>query len=229
MKMKLRLLNVLPLALLLLHLGTAHADIIVFNDRASFSGAVKAASQLIDTFDDLPPGLLIVATPLSRGIGRIATGPGNFAGVDGGGGDMWLATDRPGDAMIFYNLNGGASSSYAGVGAEFFLTDDSGAVVAGSVDLRILTIGSGNHTLRLDNRTSDSFFGFLGSQVMRIAVTPVDVHHHVTVNDFTVAYAVPEPGTHVTLLTGLCLIGSMAARRQFRRASAHGATAGRSI
>lgn len=215
MKIKSILLNTWPLAVLLFNLGAAHAQVTVFTDRSSFSAAVVASSQLVDTFDDLTPGPLIGVIPLTRVEGRVSAGSGldTFAALDGGDGDVWLTTYRPGLRMAFYNLYLSSTYYHLGVGGNFFLTDDNGAVAPGILDVHFLTRGSGGSTVRLVNPTPDTFIGFVGLGVVQIAVIPVDGLYHTTANNFTVAQAVPEPETYAMLLAGLGVIGSAARRR----------------
>jgi hypothetical protein len=213
MKIKSMLLNTVPLAVLLFNLGAAHAQISVFTDNSSFSAAVVASSQLVDTFDDMTPGPLIVAIPLVRNEGRIvAGGRGTFAALDGGNGDVWLTTTSPGTGMAFYNLYLSTTYPNLGIGGNFFLTDENGAVAPGMIDVDILT-RNGGRTVRLVNPTPDTFIGFLGLDVVEIGVTPVDSLYHVTANNFTLAAAVPEPETYAMLLAGLGMIGMVARRR----------------
>ena len=128
--------------------------------------------------------------------------------------DIWLSTYRPGPRMSFYNLYMSATYDHLGAGGNFFLTDDSDAVAPGILDVRIITRGSDGRTVRLVNPTPETFIGFVGFGVVDITVVPVDSQYHVTANNFTLAPAVPEPGTYAMLLAGLGTIGGLAARRR---------------
>jgi hypothetical protein len=218
-KNKLRFLKSLPLLVLLFAAGAAQADITVFTDRASFAAAVSS-SQLVDTFDDLPVGLYVAALPLVRSVGRISAGSSagidTFSGVDGGGGDMWLSTSHPGQSVGFWNLNARYGPAGAGVGGNFFGTDDFGAVAPGTIDVTILAT-DGSETVRLVNPTPDTFVGFVASSPVQISVTPIEGLFHVTANNFTLAPAVPEPETYAMLLAGLGLLGFVARRRNITR------------
>lgn len=196
--------------------GSAQAAIDVYFDEASFLAAVVNAAT--DTFDDLVPGQAYDG-PLMRSAGgydyTVSTSPDSPTLYGAGtAGDAWLSSNIASDFIVF----SGFSSNVTAVGAYVFGSD-----IAGDFLQRGLTavrVSNGVDTavefqFRADTAT---YFGFVSdSPLVSFEVKTFYGQNTVvwpTVNDLTLAAAIPEPETYTLMLAGLAAIGFMARRRR---------------
>ncbi len=195
--------------------GASQAAISVYTDQASFLAAVGASG--VDGFD----GFSIIGStpsPITRAAGDFGytadAGPaGSFFGA-GTPGNPWLSTNTAADTVSFYNFTGGV----AALGGNFFGSDISGGFAAGSVTLTA-TDADGTVTETINGATVSSFLGFVSStgtldSATLASVEPESGFLWPTVDNLTLAAAVPEPETYALMLAGMGLVGWMARRRR---------------
>lgn len=206
----------LALAAALVATGSAQAAIDVYFDEASFLAAVANAAT--DTFDDLIPGQAYDG-PLMRSAGSydytVSTSPDSPILYGAGtAGDAWLSTNIASDFIVF----DGFSSDVTAVGAYVFGSDIAGDFLQRG--LTVVRVSNGIDTavefqLRADTAT---YFGFVSdSPLLSFEVKTFYGQNTVvwpTVNDLTLAAAIPEPETYALMLAGLAAIGFMARRRR---------------
>ena len=205
-------------AALLACAGTSQATVVVYTSEADFLAALSGTVGT-DTFDDLVPGTAY-GGPLARSAGSldysVGAGPSS-ATIYGAGssGDAWLSTNFATDAVTF---NGFAAGTYA-AGANVFGSDIGG----NSIRLTSITVtatdASGTTTETLKRTNTGTFIGFISdSSLDSFSVAAVQGRFRTiwpTVNNFVIA-AVPEPETYAMLLSGLAVLGFVAARRRVR-------------
>lgn len=208
----------LALAALLATAGASQAALTVYTDQASFLAAVGLSGT--DTFNDLTPGADLGSGPVARSAGSfgysVSEGPtSTFLFGAGSEGDAWLTTQYRKDTITFNGFSAGTSAA----GGFFFATGDDGQWASAGLVVVSATDASGATSQQYKLRAGqDSFFGFvsdgeLSSLTVRVVGTKRNALYP-TVNDLTLASAVPEPGTYALLLAGLGVVGCAARRRR---------------
>jgi hypothetical protein len=196
--------------------GSAQAAIDVYFDEASFLAAVVNAAT--DTFDDLTPGAAYDG-PLMRSVGShsytVSTSPDSPVLYGAGtAGDAWLSTDIASDFIVFDGFSPGVTA----VGAYVFGSDSAGEFLQRG--LTAVRVSNGVDTaVEFQFRAGTAtYFGFVSDTPLlsfevktlygqNTAIWP-------TINDLTLAAAIPEPETYALMLAGLAAIGFMARRRR---------------
>jgi hypothetical protein len=202
-------------ATMMVSAGVAQASITVYTTESSFMSAVVNAAT--DTFDDLLPATGYTG-PLSRSAGSYgytaSAGPTSpiLYGA-GSSGDAWLSTNNATDTITF---DGFSSNIYA-AGAFFFNSDIAGSFLQRGAVVVTATDTSGTETKFKIFATTSNYFGFVSDTALTsLTVRAVGKNATVwpTVNDLTLAAAVPEPETYMMMLGGLAALGFMARRRR---------------
>lgn len=200
----------------LLAAGSSQAAIQVFTDEAAFLAAL--ASHGTDSFDDLVPGVGVEG-PLERsagGIGYSVSASPNSPILYGAGTaeDAWLSSNNEADFITF----SGFSQAVVGVGAHVFGSDVAGLpFVNGITAVRVTAAGDQIEIEFERQATPSTYFGFLSStpivsfEVKTFARRSQDTWP--TVNDLTLAAAVPEPGAWALMALGLAGLGFIHRRR----------------
>jgi hypothetical protein len=200
------LLTPIAAAAFLLSAGSAQA-ITFYTDAGAFAAATLAPG--VDTFDDLSPDTFL-ALPTTRTAGDYGYTIGSPEGLfTVGGGDTWMSTNALSDVIDITGLTGGVQ----GVGGFVFGTDFSGFVVPSTVTLTVTAVGGAIDSLTIPSNTATTFLGAVsmdGIQSIRLSIAA----EYVTLNDLTLAAAIPEPGTYALMLGGLGLVGWLARRRR---------------
>lgn len=207
----------LALAAALLAAGTSQASIQVFEDEASFLAAL--ASYGTDSFDDLEAATGYDG-PLSRSAGAIGysvSASPNSPILYGAGTaeDAWLSTNSEADFITFSTF----SVPVFGVGAYVFGSDVGGLpFVNGITAVRVTTAGEEVEVEFQRQATTSTYFGFLSSTpVVSFEVKTFarrSQNTWPTVNDLTLATAVPEPGAWSLMALGLATVAYMGRRRR---------------
>ncbi len=212
-----RLFSLKPMALaaLLLASGASQASISVYTTESSFMAAISAAAT--DTFDDLTPATAYTG-PLSRSAGSYtytvsagATSPILYGA--GTASDAWLSTNIATDTITFSGFSAGVYAA----GAYFFNSDIAGDFLRRGAAVVTATDVDGTVTKFKLLPTTSNYFGFVSdTTLVSLSVKAVGKGTNVwpTVNNLTIAAAVPEPETYAMLLAGLGIIGFVARRRQ---------------
>jgi hypothetical protein len=203
--------------------SSAHAQITVYDNQATFLAAVSGAQ--VDTFDDV--GMTLLSSPLTRTAGGYSYEVSAANGLVPGSasGDEFMSTNTATDPMTFSNFSGPVSA----VGGLFFSSNLAGAFTPSSQITLLVTDSLGNLTEVVLNPTTSSFRGFTStatiSSLTVTAFNPVVGSNPLwpSVNNLTLATAasvaaVPEPGTWAMMLLGFGAIG--ASMRHGRRAKA---------
>jgi hypothetical protein len=128
-------------------------------------------------------------------------------------GDAWLSSNQADDFMVFDNF----SPSVTAVGAYVFGSDIAGDFLQrGLIAVRVTTSvdQAVEFTFRAD---TSNYFGFVtDSPILSFEVKSFygNTVAWPTVNDLTLAAAVPEPETYALMLAGLAAVGFVARRRR---------------
>ena len=196
------------LTLAVLLAAPAQAAIDVYSSPAAFAAAVQR--PFTDSLNDL--ALDFASSPLAR-----ASGPYNYSVSATGGlyavgsaADVWMSTDRSGDAMRFGNFG-----SVSGFGGLFFGSDVTGAYLPGqSITVTATDSAGAMVSSTLNDATTSSFVGFVstGALLTQVQASIGNPNNYVTANDLTLA--VPEPSAWALWLGGLALGGALQRRRQ---------------
>jgi hypothetical protein len=140
----------------------------------------------------------------------------DFSLATGGtGSDVWLTTDPSNAVLTFDSFSSGV---YAVGGFIFSSNSDGGAFRRGSITVTA-TDADGTITRTKRFARTDNFFGFVSdSSLTSVTVSASSRGGSVfpTVNNLTLAAAVPEPETYALLLSGLAIVGFIARRRRDR-------------
>jgi hypothetical protein len=193
--------------------GASQAAMTVYTTQASFLAAVTTSGT--DSFDNLGIGYTNGFETLSRSAGAYTYDVAATFYTAGTGGDTWLSTDAPIDAIVFNNFGAGVKAA----GGLFFTSN-----VGGNYHLADITVqatdGSGSSTQTIVGSTTGSFLGFVSTGpltslvVSAVNPNPLGPFFWPSVNDLTLAAAVPEPETYALLLAGLGVVGFLARRRR---------------
>jgi hypothetical protein len=186
--------------------GVASATPVIYTSQASFNAAVTAPG--VDTFNDMP--LASAPSPLNRlagsygYTGAVTTTTFFTAGTAS---DVWLSTNTATDSIVFNNFG----PSVSAVGGFFFTSDINGSAAAGSITVSIVD-ASGTYSQTINSSTPLSFLGFVSdSNISSVTVTSVQPSPTAfiwpTVNDLTLAQAVPAPGAAALMGLGGLLVG----------------------
>ena len=208
----------LAAAAALLAAGSSQAAIQVFTDEASFLAALSGLVASTDSFDDLLPGQSYDG-PLARSAGSVgytaATAPTSPILYGAGSpSDAWLSSNNASDFILF---DGFSTPVYA-VGAYVF-----GSNIAGEFSPTGLTAVRVTNTLSEQSvqfkvkASTSNYFGFLSdAPISLFEVKAFYGQRNVTwptVDDLTLAAAVPEPGAWALMALGLAGLGFARRRR----------------
>ena len=206
-------------------LGTAvpaAAAVVFYTDQAAYEAAL-GTSVASDNFSDLTPDAAL-AGPLAR-----------FAGGSGYRARAVLALPDPGAEDFFPIAPGGNtalssnfstasmvfdqfSQSVRGISGQFFSSDESGSLLAGTLDL-VFFDQDGGFNYSLASGSAPSFLGFISdgsfSSFSLSAVQPSGGFRFAAVDDLSLAarQAVPEPGAASLSLLALGLMLLVGKRR----------------
>lgn len=204
----------------------AQAAITIYTSQAAFDAALAAMMPALsgtDTFDDLVAGANLGSGPLARMAGGI--GYSASAGPDsdilfgaGSESDAWLSSNAPGDSLSFGSFAPGVFAA----GMNLFNSDIDGQFLGtGRITLTAMdTEGSTSATIRNRRMSTMSFLGVISTtEITSLEVTPFARRADVwpTVNNLTLASAVPEPETYLMMLAGIAAVGFVARRRRLSR------------
>ncbi len=199
----------LTLAAWLVPLLPAQAAILIYTTQETFLAAT--ANPGVDTFDDLTEGAY--GPSLSRNAGdylySVSAADGLWVGGIGGG--SWLSTDYSSDSIIFSGFDIGVRA----IGGHFFGSDIDGFFTLSDMVLTAANAG-GSVTHTIFGATTASFVGFVSdSPLTSVTVKSVEPAEYIwpTVNDLTLATAIPEPANS-TLLIGTGLMVLVISRRR---------------
>jgi hypothetical protein len=202
-----QLLTPVAAAAFVLSAGSAQA-ITFYTDASAF--AAVALNPAVDTFNGIAP-FTSIPLPLTRSVGdygySISAPEGLF--TVGEAGDTWMSTNALADVLNITNLTGGVQS----LGGFIFGTDFDGEVVPSSVTLTVTAIGGAVDSLTIASNSATTFLGavsFAGIQSVSLSISD----QYVTLNNLTIAAAIPEPGTYALMLGGLGMVGWLARRRR---------------
>jgi hypothetical protein len=193
--------------------GASQAALTVYTTQASFLAAVTTTGT--DSFDDLGVAYNNGPETLSRSAGAYTYDATSNFYTAGTGGDTWLSTFAAADYITFNNFGAGVKAA----GAYFFTSNYSGIDVLADITVQA-TDGSGSSTQTIVGSTTGSFLGFVSTGpltslvVSAVNPNPLGPFFWPSVNDLTLAAAVPEPETYALLLAGLGVVGFLARRRR---------------
>ena len=199
--------------------GSAQAAITIYTSQASFLAAVGSPMG-VDTYNDLD-NTQPLAVPIARTAGSFSysasAGPLSNFFPAGGAGDIWLATNNRTDTITLSAFSAGA----AAVGGFFFRSDVDGLATSTAATINVRAVDSLGATVTRAqiNPATTSFVGFVSngtiSSVQVFVGTAGTGTPEVwpTINDLTIAAAIPEPESYALMLAGLGLVGFLARRR----------------
>jgi PEP-CTERM motif len=201
-------------AALLAVAGASHAAITVYTSQVDFLAATLAAG--VDTF----AGLSIVGStpsPLTRSAGpytyTAAASTSTFFGA-GTTANPWLSTNRADDSVTFSGFVGNVQA----IGGNFFGSSIAGLFSPGDVTLVATDSLGATTTQTIVGATTTSFLGFVStgsmSSLVVSAVQPTPDLLWPTIDNLTLAAAVPEVETYAMMLAGLGMLGFVARRRR---------------
>jgi hypothetical protein len=197
----------------------AASPITVYTSQADFLAAVKSAST--DTFDSLTANTEL-GTQIQRTTGAYsytASATGGLYSVAGTSTDTWLSTNAFSDTLTLSNF----SSNVFAVGGNFFGTDAGGAVLPSQPSLAVQTLvfnvldAAGNaFSTQVTLGAETTFLGISSSSA--IASLSVYAYNNFfeaypTVNNLTLAAAVPEPTSWLMLAIGIAIVAGASVRR----------------
>lgn len=201
--------------------GAVQAAITTYTTQASFLAAVTAPGT--DSFDDLSLAAPVNG-PLARTAGSYSysasVGPAStfFYPASDGVVDIWLASNNRQDTITA----SGFSTGVTAVGGYFFGSDNAGLSTPATLLTVSATDADGTTTVSLLNPNTTTFHGFVSTGGLTSLTLWVgaaqgsgETNVYPTLNDLTLAGAVPEPQTYALMLGGLALLG-WAARRNKR-------------
>lgn len=216
--------SALALAALLSLTGAAQAAITVYTTQASFMAAVGSAGT--DTFDDLSyTGRS--AGPLARTAGSHSytaeAGPTSdfYPAASFDGSDVFLAPTARQDTLFASGFSAGVNA----VGGYFFGSDLNGVETPAALLTVSVTDSSGTTTESLLNPGAayTTFRGFVSTGGLTLLTLWAGAAQGSgedgvwpSLNNLTLAVAVPEPQSYALMLGGLALLG-WATRRQKQR------------
>jgi hypothetical protein len=207
-------------ATLLLGSAAAQAVLTVYTSEASFLAAIT--DEATDSFDDLSAGANLGNGPLSRSAGaysyEVSAGPSSpdLYGA-GSAHDTWLSTNRGSSTVTFTNFGAGVYAA----GGYFFNSNVAGKFLPRGMVTVTATDVNGTVTQTKFEPTTSNYFGFvsdttlLSLTVSSSAFSP-NMRAWPTIDDLTLAGAVPEPQTYAMFLAGLGVLGFLARRRRNR-------------
>lgn len=209
-------------AALIVGTGAANAALTVYTDAASFAAAIATMGGVsgTDSFDDLAAGANLGAGPLARSAGSLgyiaSVGPTSdvFYGA-GNGTDNWLSTNNATDTVLFAGFSAG---TYA-FGGNVFGSNINGDFLRRGVVTLTATDGDEIKAVSIRRAQLTSFIGFISDDGGLYSVTlntTVRGNNPVwpTINNLTLAAAVPEPETYALMLAGLAAVTFLARRRK---------------
>jgi hypothetical protein len=215
MNRKTHVLQSLALAALLASSTASQAAVGFYTTQSSFLANVLAPA--VDTFAGFSTNDP-TNSPITRSVGPYtytATSPTGFYGAGAGSaGDPWLSTNSATDTITFANFGGGVRA----IGGMFFGSDVSGDFTSGTIILTATDSLGSSLSETLNNATLSGFAGFTTNGFLTsLVVSSVSPGSTVwpTVDNLTVAAAIPEPETWALMLAGFGLL-SYSARRRLR-------------
>lgn len=206
------ILKPLAIAAIVLAGTSVHAAIQVFTNAADFAAATSAPG--VDTFT----GLSITGStpsPLNRTAGAYSysatTSDSSFYGA-GTSANPWLSTNQAADSITF----NGFAPAVSAIGGNFFTSNVAGSFATGDITLTATDSLGATSTQTILGSTVNSFRGFVSDgNISSLTVAAVQVNPiWPTVDNLTLAVAVPEPSTYAMLLAGLASLGFLARRRR---------------
>ncbi len=199
--------------------SAAHAYLTVYTTQASFLAAVNAPG--VDSFDDLDYTVPL-ASPQARMAGAYnytlsADVTAGFFPASDDGVDVWVSPTNSTDTVTF----DGFAPSLRAIGGFFFGSDLAGFSTAAPVLLLNVTDANSTLAQTLLNPGTTTFVGFVSDRALTslsVATGPVagagTPGVWPTINDLTLAVAVPEPGSYALMWAGLGVLGVVMRKRK---------------
>ena len=205
--------RVLAVTALVSFSGASQAALTVYTSQANFLAAVNAPGTDSYTGFSLTGS---TPSPITRSAGSYQyTATAETSSFFGAGttANPWLSTNTAADTITFNAFTGGANA----IGGNFFGSDINGIFSSGNITLVATDSLGATSSQTIVGATTTSFLGFVSSgTIASLVVQSVQGASPLwpTVDNLTLAVAVPEPGTHAMLLAGLGVVGLMARRRR---------------